>query len=159
MYVTCGKWNVAFGMWHVAFGLWQNAHSALTDLLSFRTSQQDATSPTMEDEFSRKDSSSSMMESQDRRPLPRVVYNDSDVQIFRRCLATYMAGDFQSAATEIRGLRNRYTDIVHIQLNELIINFFLQRCVNTDEFLADMKDAMTKVRHAVYIFVNIRSIY
>ncbi|OWA53980.1 CCR4-NOT transcription complex subunit 10 [Hypsibius exemplaris] len=82
---------------------------------------------------------------QDRRPQQRVVYNDQDVQTFRRCLASYMSGDYSTALAEIRTLRTgRYAEIVHLQLNELIIKFYHQRCVNADEFVADLNDAMTK---------------
>lgn len=98
----------------------------------------------MEDDFFRKETSAP--EVQDRRPLPRVLYNDSDVQNFRRCLAHFMSGDYQSAVSEMRVLRSRYMDVVHIHLNELLTKFYLSRCMATDEFLADMKDAMTKVR-------------
>ena len=101
----------------------------------------------MDDDFFRKDNSAVMSDPQDRRPLPPVIYNDSDVQTFRLTLSSYMNGDFLTAATEIRNLRARYSDIVHIQLNELIIKFYLNRCVNTVDFQNDLKDAMIKVRY------------
>lgn len=54
---------------------------------------------------------------------------------------------------EIRGLRSRYSDVVHIQLNELIASFYLQRCLNVDEFLVDLRDAMSKVR-AIAVIIS-----
>ena len=85
------------------------------------------------------------MDSQSQKSQPRIVYNDLDVQIFRRSLASYMSNDYQTAVGEVRSLRSRYSDVVHIQLNELIASFYLQRCLNVDEFLVDLRDAMLKV--------------
>ncbi|XP_055347078.1 CCR4-NOT transcription complex subunit 10-like [Paramacrobiotus metropolitanus] len=98
----------------------------------------------MDDSFLRSEMQA-RMESQDRRIQPRIVFNDNDVTSFRRILSYYMAGDYSSAMLEMNGLKSRgYTDVVHINLNDLVLKFYASRCIEAEVLITDLREAMMK---------------